>query len=94
MASYALLNTYAGFHYSAVSKRLCLAPKAQAVEFVTFFSTACGFGTLQLTQNTLTVSLVEGELEIGTLSLTRNGVETEHELQITVQAGSPMQRTL
>jgi uncharacterized protein (DUF608 family) len=69
LASFAVLNSLSGFHYSRAKKALNLSPKLQNDRFKTFISTATGFGTLTLTKTQLTIDLTEGELEIDKLTL-------------------------
>lgn len=88
MASYALLNTYAGFRYSAVSKTLWLAPTPTG-DFTTFFSAASGFGTLSLTDTELTITLIEGELRVEEFRLKRNGVESILTPRVTASVELP-----
>ncbi len=64
MASYALLNSYAGFRYDAVSGTLHLNPRTDKRPFTTFFSTAAGFGTVTLEKSRLSVRVLEGALEV------------------------------
>ncbi|MDH7571621.1 MAG: hypothetical protein QHJ73_18745, partial [Armatimonadota bacterium] len=71
MASWAVLLALSGFRYSAASHTLWLAPRQQRRRFTTFFSTASGWGTLSLTNTALTIHLVEGELKVDRVCLTR-----------------------
>lgn len=87
MASYALLGTLSGFRYSAVEKALWFGPKIHQEAFRTFFSTETGFGTITLENNRVIVSVVEGELKIDTLYLTREEVTQEIAWGVTVRAG-------
>ncbi|WP_394795590.1 GH116 family glycosyl hydrolase [Armatimonas sp.] len=65
MASYALLQACTGFRYSAVTQTLEFGPRVPYTgTFQSFFSTATGFGTISLTNSTLTVTMAEGELDI------------------------------
>ena len=70
MASYALLGSLAGFRYSAVERKLWFAPKLKNRPFRAFFSTASGFGQIELDTASLIVEIVEGELPIDQLHLT------------------------
>lgn len=67
MASYALLGSLSGFRYSAADKSLHLAPKIKADPFRCFFSTAAGWGTVTLAKKSLTIDVVEGEMDIAAL---------------------------
>ncbi len=73
MASYALLGTLSGFRYSAVDHTLWFGPKLEIDPFQTFFSTASAYGTIRLEGDTLTITVLEGELRVETLILTRKG---------------------
>ena len=73
LASYALLGSLSGFRYSAVTKTLSLGPRIEAGRFRTFFSTADGFGTVTLDKGSLVVRVIEGQLEIEKVRLTRDG---------------------
>lgn len=70
MASYAILNSLAGFRYSAVTRTLHLVPKLKAGVFRMFFSAASGFGVLSLKGSQLTVEMVEGELVLDHVEVT------------------------
>jgi len=69
MASYALVGTLAGFSYSNVTKTLRVAPKLDIRPFRMFFSVATGFGSLVLTEDGLTIQMIEGELSISRVVL-------------------------
>lgn len=73
MSSYALLGALAGFRYSAVDRTLHLAPRLEVKQFRTFFSTASGFGTITLDDRNIGISVIEGELQLEKLALTRAG---------------------
>jgi len=89
MASYALLGALAGFHYSAVQRTLWFGPQLTMRPFKTFFSTASGFGTIELGGRSLRVQLVEGVLPLEKLVLT-DGTQTQTlEWKITIQPGDP-----
>jgi len=62
MASFAMVNSLAGFRYSAVSNTLWLNPKGTVSPWRGFFSTATAFGVLTLDAHWLTVDVIEGEL--------------------------------
>ena len=64
MSSYSLLASLSGFRYSAVDQTLRFGPKLKKRPFVTFFSTAAGFGTISLDKTSLLVSVIEGQLAI------------------------------
>lgn len=73
MSSYALLGALSGFRYSAVTRTLWFGPQVAARPFQTFFSAATGYGTIRLADDSLTVSMLQGTLEIELLVLTRGG---------------------
>ncbi|HOF17456.1 MAG TPA: GH116 family glycosyl hydrolase [Phycisphaerae bacterium] len=87
MASYALLPSLSGFRYSAASRTLWLAPRLEKRPFRTFFSTAGGYGVLTLKKTSLTIEMVEGELKVRALRLTRNGKERKIACDATASAG-------
>jgi uncharacterized protein (DUF608 family) len=89
MASYALLGALAGFRYSAVQKTLWFGPRLSIRPFKTFFSTASGYGTIELGSRSLRVQLLEGVLPLEKLVLT-DGLQTRTlEWMTTVDPGSP-----
>ncbi len=89
MASYALLAALAGFHYSAVQKTLWFGPQVTIRPFKTFFSTASGFGTIELSGQSLRVQLLEGVLQLQRLVLT-DGTQTRTlDWKATLQPGAP-----
>jgi hypothetical protein len=69
LASYALLQAYTGFRYSAVTQTLWFGPKTDNRPFKTFFSTASGFGTIELSPRDLTIRMIEGQLPVKQLRL-------------------------
>jgi hypothetical protein len=88
MSSYALLIALSGFHYSAPTHTLTLAPRLDTEPFFTcFFSTASGWGTLTLCATRLEIWLVAGELTIDTLRVTRRGKSFTLNPGLTVHAG-------
>jgi len=64
MASYALLIALSGFRYDAPTKTLYISPKLEARPFTCFFSTASGWGTVTVGEETVEVKVVEGSLEV------------------------------
>jgi uncharacterized protein (DUF608 family) len=76
MASYALLGVLAGFRYSAVQRTLWFGPQLTIRPFKTFFSTASGFGTIELDRRSLRLQLLEGVLPLEKLVLT-DGTQTQ-----------------
>ena len=87
MSSYALLQAYSGFRYSAVTKTLWFDPKVTVRPFVCFFATASGYGVIRLTAKSLTVSLREGRLKIDRVRLGPEGSEQVYDWEVTVPAG-------
>ncbi len=85
MASYALLAALSGFRYSAVSRTLWLAPKLEYRPFRTFFSTATGFGTLQINPHSVEIHLAEGKLLIKSLHLELEGRLRELKIDTVVK---------
>jgi len=71
MASYALLGALSGFRYSAPSRTLWLGPKLEANPFRTFFSAGTGYGVIAVSRHAVSIEMLEGELAVDTLSLTR-----------------------
>jgi uncharacterized protein (DUF608 family) len=70
MSSYALVGALSGFWYSAVDRTLYFGPKLKTRPFISFFSTASGYGTITLSNQSMTVRMVEGELTIDRLQFT------------------------
>ncbi len=71
MASYALLQAFTGFRYSAVSKTMRIAPQIDIDPLICFFSTASGWGTFNLNRKkrSLCIELKAGSLTIEHLHL-------------------------
>jgi len=86
MASYALLGSLSGFRFSAATRTLHFGPKIPG-DFRTFFSTASGFGTIGLQGDTLSVELIEGELEITQVVLEMDGQSRKLSWKTTLRAG-------
>jgi|CZKR01.1.fsa_nt_gi uncharacterized protein (DUF608 family) len=89
MASYALLGALAGFHYSAVQRTLWFGPQLTIRPFKTFFSTASGFGTIELGGRSLRVQLLEGVLPLEKLVLTDGTQARTLEWKTILQPGAP-----
>jgi uncharacterized protein (DUF608 family) len=85
MASYALVAALSGFRYSAVERRLWLAPKLPVRPFCTFFSTASGYGTITLAGRRLTVKMLEGKLALKKIVVTDGGKTREVKVSLTVR---------
>ncbi len=88
MASYALLGALAGFHYSAVQRTLWFGPQLTIRPFKTFFSTASGFGTIELGLRSLRVQLLEGVLPLEKLVLTDGTQARTLEWKTVLQPGA------
>jgi Glycosyl-hydrolase family 116, catalytic region len=89
MASYALLGAVAGFRYSAVQKTLWFGPQLTVRPFKAFFSTASGFGTIELDAKAVRVQLLEGVLLLERLVLTDGAQAQTFEWKTIVQPGAP-----
>ena len=89
MASYALMGALAGFRYSAVQKTLWFGPKLSIRPFKTFFSTASGYGTIELESRSLRVQLLEGVLSLEKLVLTTGAQTQTLEWMTTIEPGVP-----
>ena len=94
MASYPLLAAGSGFRYSAVQRRLWFGPQLNIRPFQTFFSTASGFGSIRLDQESIRVRVIEGELQIEELVLTRGPQTRTLEWNAPVQPGKPVIKKL
>jgi len=73
MASYSLLGALAGFRYSAVERTLWFGPQLSIRPFVSFFSTAFGYGSIALDDRAVSIRMIEGELPVEKLVLTVEG---------------------
>jgi uncharacterized protein (DUF608 family) len=89
MASYALLAALAGFRYSAVQRTLWFGPQLSVRPFRTIFSTASGFGTIELGGSSLRVQLLAGVLPLEKLVLTEGAQTRTFEWNTAVQPGVP-----
>jgi len=94
MASYALLSALAGFRYSAVQRTLWFGPQLSIRPFKTFFSTASGFGTIELAGGSLRVQLLEGALLLEKLVLTDEAHTQTLEWKTTLMPGVPAIKNL
>jgi uncharacterized protein (DUF608 family) len=90
LASYALLQACSGFRYSAVTQTLWFGPKIQQRPFETFFSTASGFGTIELASDRLTVKVIEGHLAVKELRLVIDDRERVVEAGGTATPAEPL----
>lgn len=89
MSSYALLGALSGFSYSAVERTLWFGPRLEGNKFRSFFSTASGFGTIMLTESELIIEVLEGELHVERLVLTRAGATQQISCALQANPGSP-----
>jgi uncharacterized protein (DUF608 family) len=89
MASYALLQAFSGFRYSAVEKTLWFGPKIGRKRFATFFCAAEGFGSISLEKNAMTITLLQGFLDIKRVVLAQGSRAVEFEPNRVVRAGKP-----
>ncbi len=87
MASYALLGALAGFRYSAVQRTLWFEPQLTVRPFKTFFSTASGYGTIELGGQALRVQLLEGSLSLEKVVLTDAAQTRTLEWKTTLKPG-------
>jgi uncharacterized protein (DUF608 family) len=87
MASYALLGALAGFRYSAVERTLWFGPQLTVRPFKTFFSTASGYGTIELGSQELRVQLLEGSLPLEKVILTNAAQTRTLEWKTTLKPG-------
>jgi uncharacterized protein (DUF608 family) len=88
MASYALLGALAGFRYSAVQRTLWFGPQLAVRPFKTFFSTASGYGTIELGSQALRVQLLEGSLPLEKVILTNAAQTRTLEWKTTLKPGA------
>jgi len=88
MSSYALLGALAGFRYSAAQRTLWFGPQLTVRPFKTFFSTALGFGTIELGERSLRIQLLEGALPLEKLVLTHGAETRTLDWKTTVQPGA------
>ncbi len=88
MASYSLLGALSGFRYSAVERTLWFGPQLRVRPFKSFFSTAFGFGTIELGEKSVSIQVVEGELAIERLSLSDEKGERLLDWKVTVRPDS------
>jgi uncharacterized protein (DUF608 family) len=87
MASYALLYAYSGFQYSAATQTLTIDPRLDLDPFRCFLSTASGWGTVTVHNDSIEVDLCAGELNIENLIVVRGGQPLAIKPSRTVKAG-------
>lgn len=74
MSSFSLLLALTGFWYSMPDKQLKLHPKIDFQNFNFFFSTASGWGTIEIEKNKkIIIEMIEGELIIDTIEIEFDG---------------------
>lgn len=89
MASYALLGSLSGFRYSAATRTLWFGPRLKMLPFRIFFSTAGGWGEIELSEQQVILRVVEGKLEVENVELTREGTTRLISWQATASPGNP-----
>ena len=94
MASYSLLGSLAGFRYSAVKRTLWFGPRLSVRPFGTFFSTASGFGTLTLENQSFSIQIIEGELALEKLVLAEGEQTRALDWKTTVRPDVPATRKI
>jgi uncharacterized protein (DUF608 family) len=94
MASYSLLGALAGFRYSAVNRTLWFGPQLSIRPFKSFFSTASGFGAIELDDRSVKVQLIEGELSIEKLALTVGSETRVLDWKVAVRPNAPATKFL
>jgi uncharacterized protein (DUF608 family) len=87
MASYGLLIAISGFHYSATTHTLTVAPRLADEPFTCFFSAASGWGTFTLRKNRLDIYLRAGKLRVEELHLDRAGNRLTIKPGLLIRAG-------
>ena len=94
MASFALLGSLSGFRYSAADRILHFGPKLKKRPFVTFFSTATGYGTISLDKKSLVVSVLEGQLAIKRVVLDQGKTPLDFAAEVVAKPGKPVNVSL
>jgi uncharacterized protein (DUF608 family) len=94
MSSFALVGAISGFRYSAVDRTLHFGPKLKTRPFVSFFSTAFGYGTITLDGRNLTVRMIEGELQIEKLEFTDGEGTRVVEWKTTAHPNAPATKSI
>ncbi len=89
MASYALLGSLSGFHYSAVDQCLRFGPRLESQPFQCFFATAEGWGTIRLEATRLIITLEEGRLRLRKIRLQPGSRLHELDISTTVSTRQP-----
>lgn len=94
MSSFALVGALSGFRYSAVDKTLHFGPRLKVHPFVSLFSTASGYGTIVLDGHTVTVNMIEGELQIERFQFTDAEGTRAVEWKATARPNAPAMRSI
>ena len=68
MSSYAHINTLSGFKYSAVEKSISFTPATDSASFSSFWCTPSAWGVVKITQGSLSIEVLHGEIEISRIS--------------------------
>ena len=94
MSSFALVGALSGFRYSAVDRTLWFAPRLKVHPFVSFFSTASGFGTIALDGHNVTIRMIEGELPIAKLIFSSGDGPRTLDWNTTARVNAPAVKAL
>ena len=94
MASYSLLPALSGFRYSAVQKTLWFGQRLNIRPFKSFFSTASAFGTIELGVESLSLRVIEGELQVDELVLADGKGEKILNWRTTIRRGATAVRPI
>ena len=76
------------------AETLWFGPQIDVLPFRTFFSTASGFGTIELDRTSLRVHVIEGELALEKVVLGRDGATKTLDWKTVVQADSSATKTI
>ncbi len=87
-----MVGALSGFRYSAVTKTLWFGPRLRTRPFRSFFSAASGFGTIELSAETLRVHVIEGELAVERLVLRDGDGEKRLDWKMTARPGMTASR--
>jgi hypothetical protein len=89
LAAWGLLLALSGFQFDAVDHTLTITPRGpQARDMRCLFTTGSAWGTFHLTDSTLTLNVIEGQLTIRRVIHPRGDMPVPDPQQ-TVAAGSP-----
>ena len=94
MSSFALVGALSGFRYSAVDRVLHFAPRLSVRPFISFFSTASGYGAITVEDKNISVRIIEGELKIDALEFTDTKGVRSIEWKTVVRPDAPATRAL